>query len=240
MYPKAPILDKDEIIQDIDKAFELYDKITWFQFVGGELFLHPDLAEIVERTMEHRNQFERLIFMTNATVLPNAATLDVFQKNRDCIEIQISDYGKLSRKLDEMVKLFEENGICYVIKSFHGDMQHYGGWVDPGDFTKRQETVQETFEKYHSCWQIELENLHMYKGKIHNCPRSIFVQDLHKAEIPDKEYIDLRSDKYSLEEKRDIARSFNRNVLTACRYCNGFCTKNSKRYPAAEQILGSR
>lgn len=236
MYKETPIVDKYDIMSDIDKAFELYDRIEWFQFVGGELFLHPDLAELVEKAFEHKDQFDRMIFMTNGTLLPNEATLEIFKKYKDYIEIQISDYGKLSRKLEDLVKMLKENNICYVVKSFHGDMQHYGGWVDAGDFSEKQETSEEIAEKFHSCWQIGMGNLHLYKGKIHNCIRSLFALDLNKVDIPDKEYIDLCNEKYSLEEKREIAIGFNKNVLTACKYCNGFNTKNSKRYPAAEQM----
>lgn len=236
LYKETPIIDKNEIMIDIDKAFEVYDRIEWFQFVGGELFLHPDLAELVEKAFEYKDRFSRMIFMTNGTLLPNEATLKVFKEHKDCIEIQISDYGKLSRKLDALVAMLTEHGICHVVKSFHGDMQHYGGWVDAGDFSDLQETSEEVAEKFNSCWQIGMENLHLYKGQIHNCIRSLFSVDLNKAEIPDDEYIDLRSEKYTLEEKKEIAKRFNKKVLTACKYCNGFNTKNSKRYPAAEQV----
>jgi len=236
MYKETPILDKQDIMSDIERAFTIYDRIEWFQFVGGELFLHPDLAELIEKAFEFRRQFDRMILMTNGTLLPNAATLEQLKKHKDMVEVQISDYGKLSRKLNELAAVLKENEIPYVVKAFHGDMQHYGGWVDAGDFSDKRETEKELAEKFASCWQIGMENLHLYKGQIHNCIRSLFALDLEKVKIPKNEYIDLRDETQTLVEKREIAERFNHKVLTACRYCNGFDTKNSKRYPAAEQI----
>lgn len=236
LYQKPPILDKEEIMGDIDNVFGLYDKIEWFQFVGGELFLHPDLAEIADHAFRYAGKFDRMILMTNGTLLPDQATLDVFQRHRDRVEVQISDYGSVSKKLPALKKALEERQIGCVVKTFHGDIQHYGGWVDAGDFSAREESDAETLEKFNSCWQIEMENLHLYRGKLHNCIRSLFALDLGMVEIPEDEYVDLRSQSLTPEEKREIAKGFNKKPLTACRYCNGFNTRNSRRYPAAEQM----
>lgn len=236
MYKNPPMLDKKEIMSDIDSVFALYNRIEWFQFVGGEPFLHPNMEDLVKKALEYKSQFQKLVFMTNGTVLPNSETIEILKQNKDLIEIQISDYGKLSRKLDELVDVLSKNEIPFVIKMFHGDMQHYGGWIDTGDFSDKGERPEELEEKFQSCWQNELENLHMYNGKLHNCSRAVFALDLGLVDIPENEYIDLRSDKYSLEEKRKVAENFNKKVLTACKYCNGFVSKNTKRYPAAEQL----
>ena len=63
MYDNPPIIDKKSIFEDIKGAFEIYDRIEWLQFVGGELFMHPDLHEILEEAIRYKNQFDKIILM---------------------------------------------------------------------------------------------------------------------------------------------------------------------------------
>ena len=42
----------DKLKQDIDRLFELFDYIKWIQFVGGEIFIRDDMAEVYEYTLK--------------------------------------------------------------------------------------------------------------------------------------------------------------------------------------------
>lgn len=235
MYKNPPIIDKKMILQDIKAAFEIYDRIEWLQFVGGELFLHPDIAEILELSFEYEQQFDKIILMTNGTLIPSKNALSVLEKHKNRIEVQISDYGKLSYRIKEIETLLEGRGIPFVTKKFYGDMQHYGGWVDSGSFENRGYSETKVKELFENCWQISMKNLHMYNGQIHNCIRSLFATDLGKLVPPISEYIDVRNSNVTLAEKKEIANNFNTRPLAACMLCNGFDSQNSTRYPAAEQ-----
>jgi hypothetical protein len=81
-----------------------------------------------------------------------------------------------------------------------------------------------------------MSNLHLYKGQLHNCIKSLFAADLGYLRPPRDEYVDLRDDGVSLEEKRAAARLFNTRPLAACRMCGGFDPQNAARHPAAEQV----
>jgi hypothetical protein len=158
------------------------------------------------------------------------------EEHKDKIEVQISDYGDLSFNLAELVAALSEKQIPHVVKCFHGDMQHYGGWVDSGDFEDRNYSPVELETVFNSCWQIGMQNLHAYNGQLHTCIRSLFATDLGKI-IPAKaDYINLRDSEMTIEEKRAIAAHFNLKPVVACKVCNGFDSKNSVRYLAAEQI----
>lgn len=235
LYKEKPLIPKESILQDIAGVFQIYDKIEWLQFVGGELFLHPDMGDILHECLKYGMRFDKVILMTNGTVLPGQAALHEMKSLRGKIQVQISDYGSLSVKARELEALLKENEIDYVTKPFYGDIQHYGGWVDCGGFEDRrysQELLEETFG---NCWQIHLGNLHAYNGRLHNCIRSLFGQDLGYIQVPQDEFIDLKSQELTLEEKRKIAGNFGKKPLEACRYCSGFDTKNAVRHPAAEQ-----
>lgn len=236
MYNNPPIIEKELIFNDIKEAFTIYDRIEWFQFVGGELFLHPNMDDIIKEGIKYSNQFSKLIIMTNGTIIPSKGVFSVLSENKEKVQVQISDYGVLSYKIRDLERLLKDHQIPYVTKVFHGDIQHYGGWVDCGGFDDRGYSDEEIQYLFDHCWQIGMSNLHLYNGEIHNCIRSLFAKDLNQLEIPKDEYIDLRNDEYTLEEKRILAAKFNTSPLTACKACGGFDTKNSKRYPAAEQL----
>ena len=99
---------------DIDHIFTLFDTIKWFQFVGGEVFLHPELDKVLAHTLQYRKQFEQIVFMTNGTLLPNPEVMDIMKQNPLLFQVQISDYGVLSRKREELEKLLFKNGVNYT------------------------------------------------------------------------------------------------------------------------------
>ena len=43
----------DEIVRDIDIVFDLFDRIEWLQFVGGEIFLNKAMADVIEYCHKH-------------------------------------------------------------------------------------------------------------------------------------------------------------------------------------------
>ncbi len=234
-YKNPPIIPKEDILNDMDELFKIYDKIEWLQFVGGELFLHPNLDEILLKTNEHIDRFDKIILMTNGGVMPRESVLKAIKNLKRDIEVQISDYGTLSPKVKEIEAKLKSYDINFKTKPFYGDIQHYGGWVDCGGFDDRNYTACQLKNTFENCWQIGMENLHTYNGKLHNCIRSLFGLDLKKLDIPNNEYIDLRSDA-PISEKKKIAQNFNTKPLYACSFCSGFDSANSKRYPAAEQV----
>lgn len=236
MYQNAPIIPKENLLHDIESSFKIFDKIQWIQLVGGELFLHPDLAEVLKEIYKYSDQFEKLIIMTNATMIPKSDVIEELKLYQDRCQINISDYGELSYKLNEFTEILKSNNIPYRIKAYHGDMQHYGGWVDNTNSDCRNYTSEQLNQIFDECYQIGMNNWHVYNGKLHNCIRSLFFTDLGLIQPRDNEYVDLNNGVMSIEKKRNVIRNFDKHPLTACNYCSGFNPQKSKRYPAAEQI----
>ena len=77
----------DKLKQDIDRLFELFDYIKWIQFVGGEIFIRDDMAEVYEYTLKYKSKFDKLILMTNATIAPRPAEIEVLKKAWEICDI---------------------------------------------------------------------------------------------------------------------------------------------------------
>ena len=225
----------EEIIQDIDKIFELVDYTEWLQFVGGELFMRKDLWQIYEHSFNYKDRFDKLILITNATVLPCEKDIEVLKKYSDHLQIQISDYGKYSYQLEEMVQLFQTEQIPYLIKRYHGDMQHYGGWVDNTHFEDRGKSEAEIIEQHKNCGQVKMRNFHLYRGKFQGCARSLLATELGRITPAERDYVDLYDGTKTNEEKREIIRHFNDLPRVSCRSCVSFL-ETTVRYHAAEQV----
>ncbi len=226
----------EDIISDLDKIFALVDYTEWLQFVGGEIFMRKDLWKVYEYSLHNfRTKFNKLILITNATILPCDKDIEVLKQYGEALQVQISDYGEYSYKISEMVECFEENRIPYIIKKYHGEVQHYGGWVDNTYFVDRGKTEDEVIEQHKNCGQVAMQNFHMYKGKIQGCARSLLASELGKITPAERDYVDLYDDTLTEEEKKEIIRHFNDSPRVSCRSCVSFL-ETTVRYQAAEQV----
>ncbi len=235
MFENPKHVPVEEIIHDIDRVFKLVDYTEWLQLVGGEIFMRRDLWKIFDHCLKYKDKFQKLILITNATLLPSKEDLEVLKKYKDGVQVQISDYGKHSYAANEMAEIFEKEGIPFVIKRYHGDIQHYSGWVDNTHFHDRGKNDEDLKEQFENCGQVIMKNFHMYNGKLHGCARSLMATTLGKIEPASRDYIDLNDNKMSNEEKREIIRHFNDSPRVSCRSCISF-SEDAERFAAAEQI----
>jgi len=235
MFKNPQHVPVQEVMRDVDRIFELVDYTDWLQFVGGEIFMRYDLYELYEHCLQYKTQFDKLILITNATLLPCDKDVEAFKKYGENIQVQISDYGEYSYMRDEMVDLFLSENIPYVVKRYHGDMQHYGGWVDNTDFSDKGKSNEELMVQFIKCGQYNMRNFHLYRGKFHGCARSLMVSALGKIEPADRDFIDLNDEIMTKDKKREIIRHFNDSPRVSCRSCISF-GDDAERFRAAEQI----
>lgn len=235
-FKNPPVASVEDMKKDIDHLFELFDKIEWLQFVGGEIFTHKHLDEVFEYCKKYSDRFDRLIIESNSTIMPTEKEMESLLTYGSKLKVMISDYGELSKVKDEFVAIMEENNIEYVLKKYHGDVadQHFGGWIDntackdllePDDYVTKQSAL---------CAQVRLENMHVFKGKLHRCSNSLFLSELGVC-VPNKnDFVDLNDDK-SIEEKREIIKTFYDYPRKSCHYCTWKSGDSAERYSAAIQ-----
>lgn len=235
-FKNPPKATTEEMKSDIDRLFQLFDHIEWLQFVGGEIFTHRRLDEVFEYCKKYSAKFDRLIIETNATLMPAEAELASLLSYGERLKVMISDYGELSKARDALVDILEKHNIEYVLKRYHGDTesQHFGGWIDntacrdllePDDYVARQAA---------QCAQVRLENMHVFRGKLHRCSNSLFLSELGILTPNRDDYVDLNDDK-SLDEKVAIIEKFYAYPRKSCHYCAWKSGDTARRYGAAEQ-----
>ncbi len=241
-FERPPLATAEEMKADIDHLFELFDRIEWLQFVGGEIFTHKHLDQVFEYCKKYDAKFDRLIIESNATIMPTDAEMKSLLSYGGKLKVMISDYGELSKVRDELVRIFEENRIEYVLKKYYGDVeeQHFGGWIDntpccdllePDDYVTKQAAL---------CAQVRLENMHVFRGKLHRCSNSLFLSELGVCVPNKKDFVDLNDEGMSKEEKRAIIGTFYDYPRKSCHYCTWKSGDDADRFGAAEQMKRSK
>jgi len=226
----------DEMIRDIDSLFAIFDRIEWLQFVGGEILLHNGMAKIYEYCIKYRKRFDKLILETNATLLFRDKELAILKEYGESANVMISDYGKMSLRRDDTIKVLSEYGIPFVLKKYHSENQHFGGWVDNTKRKNLNEKEAIIIKKFTNCPQMRLENMHCYSGELHMCPNSLFLSQLNLFKPESRDFVTLTDASTSMEQKRQIIRDFYNHPPKACHFCMWKYADTMPRYPAAEQI----
>lgn len=235
-FEHPPRATAAEMQSDIDHLFELFDHVEWLQFVGGEIFTHGHLEPVLDYCKTYSHRFDRLIIETNATIMPTDKELESLLSYGSKLKVMISDYGELSRVRDSLTERLEQENIECVVKQYHGSLeeQHFGGWIDntpcrdllePDDYVTKQAA---------QCAQVRLENMHIFRGKLHRCSNSLFLSELGIC-VPNKgDYVDLNDDA-PLEQKSEIIQQFYQYPRKSCHYCTWKSGDSAQRFGAAEQ-----
>lgn len=235
-FQHPPKATADEMKSDIDRLFQLFDRIEWLQFVGGEIFTHKQLDEVFDYCKKYSDRFDRLIIETNATIMPTERELESLLSYGSRLKVMISDYGDLSRARDAFVETLERHGIEYVLKKYYGDpeSQHFGGWIDNTPCRDLLEPDDYVTAQAAQCAQVRLENMHVFRGKLHRCSNSLFLSELGVC-VPNRgDYVDL-NDGSSLEEKRAVIERFYAYPRKSCHCCTWKSGDTAERHGAAEQ-----
>lgn len=239
-YYKNPLhFSYEKIAKTIDNYFDVVDTVGDFSITGGEPLLHNDLDRVLKKTLEYSDQINRILILTNGTLLFKDNVLQTLIKNKDKCHVTISDYGELSPKATELFQILEQSGVsCRVIK-YNGVDVFCDGWVDYGDHSQKHFTQEETDEKGRKCAIRTRDVSIIVDGELHSCGRSFRRMELGVIPKNIKEYVDLLDDNIPKEEKKEtLINMFESVSTTSCAYCNGLCD-DSERFPPAEQIKRS-
>jgi hypothetical protein len=231
-YQKRPVnFNIDDIKEDIDGFFEIFDGCNHFDIEGGETLLHPDISEIIIYALRYAERFKHIALLTNGTIIPAKKLLETC-KDKPVFFI-IDDYGeKLSVKKNDVIKSLREYDINYRVDTYHSGSQYCGGWLDMGDFSYKNYSDEQLMENFKNCRATQ-GIPYIKEGKIFPC--TISAPGISHIPLIPGEYIDLRDKSQSITERKEIAKNFYKKPISHCKYCNAFIV-SSPRISAAEQL----
>ena len=185
--------------------------------------MYRDLAPIIEKAATNKC-CKTVEIVSNGTIIPPQEVLDVMKHPK--VKIQISDYGALSRKKDELKAICDHQGIECVIRG--SDEKN---WFDAGDLHFRGRNQKEIRKQFRHCGEICRSFL---DGKLYYCQRASFGT---KLSIPDNEseYVDFTKNVNRKELREEINKLNHRKWLIACNYCS-VGTEEYVPIPVAEQV----
>lgn len=229
-----------QIKDEIDAVFQIYDFIEDVTISGGEPLLHPNLSEIIEHCMEYKKQFNVLRVFSNGTIIPQQELIDQIRQYNGRLQFVVDDYGpQNSTKVGDIDLLFKNCNLPLRVNCYWGDNQHCGGWVDYGSpEVSRNYSSKDLVAMYKNCHVAQYKCIGVFNRKMVNCCWAIFGRELGFMPFSmegQNQLLDILDSQTTLEEKKKIASAFGTQPLWACQYCNGFDSKQSKRFSAGIQ-----
>ena len=219
------------VINSYERVMEVCGSVDYVDVFGGEPLVHPNIEEIVKH-LAVDTRCGNVTVISNGTIIPSNELLNVL-KNPKCI-FRISDYGKLSSKKEQLIEIFEQEGIKYEITN-------YQYWDSIPQIQVTGENSKQLDSKFANC---TVNAFYIKQGKLTCCTFVSGLISLDNNLLPnfDRNYINLL-DNDSLKIKQDIIKFVkqlhNRKHIDACKYCPGsHCIQFENKQPVAEQADG--
>lgn len=236
-----PDMTVDEAKRILSAAFHVADRINTLHLTGGgEPFLHPDLARLIEESMQYAGQFDRLMLFTNSTVPVSGEVLDTIRRYKDKITVQLSLYHIHPEQEEDTLRMLQDAGVHCKVEKYYGSNQSFNGWIDFGPWDSYHRTPEALTDIFHTCsvTRVMHGNWRTRDGKVHWCTRSMRGMEL--GHIPDnpEDYVDLFSAGTREEKQAKFLEIAGKSFISACDRCSGDLATldQKKRFPAAEQL----
>ena len=209
-YIKPRNSDFDLLFKSIDKLMNVTNTLYEFRILGGEPFVNKQIGKIVYRLLEYKNS-KNIVIYTNATIIPKNENFECLKNNN--VLVDITNYGNLSKRHDELIEIFKLNNIKYTT--------NIPIWTDSGTINYQKKSEEKLIHMFKNCCVNDI--LTLLNGKLYRCPFSANATNLKSIPIDESDYVDLSDDNKNLETIKNEIRNLykNKKYLTACSYCNG-------------------
>ena len=116
-YYQHPVdADVLEIKRDFDAFMANVDFVDYVHVFGGEPFLYDKLCDVLDyiyHQSPNANKIGLIEIVTNGTIVPNIKIIESILRNN--VRVLISNYGKLSRRIGELVKILSAYNVAYEV-----------------------------------------------------------------------------------------------------------------------------
>lgn len=214
-----------------DFFFRYVDIIREFVLIGGEPFLYPNLADIIEYIGEnYRDKIVDFTIATNGTIIPDTSILELCRKYH--MIIRISDYSAAIKSLEMKYRRLQKKLNEYHVLYSMGNKETQ--WMDYGFETVcrsgREEELIRVFDKCKTpCREIR-------GSRYYYCVMARSVSDNLKLNVGKEDYLELAD---LAEQEKKVILEFDKGYsdkgyLDMCNQCRG-AEASGYPIPAAEQ-----
>ena len=230
-YQEPKHKELKNILSDIDLYFKLVDYVSIFHLVGGEPFLHPNIADIIKHILENYNdKLDKLIITTNGTVLPKENIINLLQTSN--VILSVSNYSgkltKLQNKVNRVLETYRTNNINHYVRN---EIE----WYDFGDLRIKNNMSEEQLINHFDSCTAPFRGLN--DGKFYYCHLNTSAVLTKQFPINENDFV--RLDSISNEDLIKFDLGFiPLGYLTFCDNCNG-CNTNIK-IPVSYEHQGLR
>ena len=216
----------ERVCEDIDKFFDAMDSIGTVTVMGGEPFMHPDIAQIINKLLEKKN-FGIVSIATSGTYPINDAQLEGLEDPR--VNISFSNYehaisANQIKMMYKNIELVKSKGISYTVGVTIPE------WLVPSTLYDLNDSEQTMIEKKAKCVQpprcMQIKN-----GKLHPCDFGTALYSLNIGNY-EMDYVDIENSTSKNFLKEEIRKFIDQPYYRSCGHCdygNGLTSK------AAEQ-----
>ena len=216
----------ERICEDIDKFFDAMDSVGTVTVMGGEPFMHPDLAKIVQKLLTKRN-FGLVSIATSGTYPIKEEQLIGLEDKR--VNVSFSNYEHAITEnqkamMYKNIELVKSKGISYTVGVTIPE------WSVPSTLYDLGDTKEQMVEKKKACIQPP-RCMQVKNGKLHPCDfgTAIHCLGINQSEM---DYVDIEHSNSREELRRKIQAYIDQPYYEVCGYCAGMQGLTSK---AAEQ-----
>lgn len=227
-YYKDPTdCNLEELLRSIEGLLSLVDGVHEFRVIGGEPFMNKEFHLTVKRLV-NEPKVQKIAIYTNGAIIPKEASIGYLKSRK--VLVFITDYGKLSRKLNGLTNVLEENGIAYYV-------QEAQGWTDCARITKHDRNAIQQEALFENC--CAKNTITLSNGKLYRCPFSANAARLSAVPDYENDYIDIMHDTQadsSIHALKQKIRKFllDQDYLETCDYCNGRAFSDPEITPAVQ------
>lgn len=215
--------DLSQMLSNLEIILKKVDLITELRILGGEPFLFRKINEVLEFSLPQK-KIPNIVIYTNGTIVPRAETLEYLINEK--IALEITDYGKLSRNFDRLIKTCDEKKINYIIRDL-GE-----SWDDSANIIKPSRSTEQNQKIFEECCAKYLFTL--MHGKIYRCPFSASVDALKKIELQDNNSQTIYNDLTKEELEKFV---YGTTFVDACKFCQGRSKILSRVEPARQSKI---
>ena len=213
-YEKPANCDMKELEQAIDTFCAFIDEVHEFRVIGGEPFMNKEFHLIIKKLLAEP-KVKKIVIYTNGTILPGKEQIEYLKNSK--VLLLITDYGVLSKKLNELIQILQLNKVAFYARKAQG-------WTDCAKIMRHYRSIEQQKEIFRSC--CAKNTVTLSRGKLFRCPFSANADRLRAVPNHEDDYINIfqkSQGPMDIHEMKNRIRTFllGKDFLQVCDYCNG-------------------